>query len=211
MKRLMIVLALALFVIPSSAFAVAILDFGTGTAGSGGLLTISGLNASGSGIFIDTLTVNGTLGHDGVYNVDGAGISATATNGITGILSFDTASGNNFIKITGTVPGLQNSSVDLLTGTISNFTITNSGFTGSISATGPDSKDPVLLRALGILPSTPFNVFGFSLGFNLNGGGSPYTVTSTDILNTEVPEPSALLLIGSGMAILGALRLRKRS
>jgi len=202
MKRLLIVLALALLVIPATAFASAVLDFRTGgSTPSGGSLIISGANASGSGILIDALNVTGSL-HDGSYNVDGLQSNY-------GILDFDTSTGA--ITISGSVQTLVTNS-PLLTGTITGFSILlNDGRVGGVYISGTDFKDSALLTSLGISTTAQFGFVGSVFGYNLLQTGSPYIVESTDILNTDVPEPATLLLLGTGMAVLGAWRLRKRS
>lgn len=194
MRKYLILAALAILA-PLSATTLRanpVLDFGTGNAGAGGTLTISGGNVIGNNILIDVLRVSGT-NYDGVYDVNGAGTGAA---GSTALLSFSTVS--NTIQIVGSVPTLVNSAVTLLSGSIGSFNIAQGQFGGSFSATGPDAKNPALLAALGIPTSTQFQYFAFSIGFTGTGSG-PYTVVSSGIVNTAVPEPSAVLLLGFGL------------
>jgi hypothetical protein len=209
MKKIAFLMGLLIVVGCSQAFAVAVIDFGTGTAGPGGTINIVGTNANGSGIPIDTLTILGAPINNGVFDVSGTFISASATGGNSGVLAFDTAT--NTISITGGVPVLGVAPQVLLSGSFVSFTLTNTGVKGAIDATGVDNKAADLLRALGLPIDTPFELFGFSIGINTNGTGSPYTAVSTDMTNTAVPEPTALLLFGTGLAGLGLIAVRRKN
>jgi hypothetical protein len=187
---------LAMALTPAPARANAILDFGTGLAGSGGTLTISGGDAVGVGIPIGSLIVAGApQGNNSVGWITNA------------ILSFNTIT--NTISIDGTIAGLGiNSTVNLLTGSFSSFSITSNGFVGSITGSGSDIKGSELMSALGLPANTQWQLFGFSLGIDISGGGG-YTVTSTDITNTQTPEPGTMLMFGTGLISLGGLLRRK--
>lgn len=191
-----------------------VIDFGTGTAGSGGLIQPISGGWEGSGILIDTMLASGTPVNDGVYNVDGpaaATFNANNTprsNGTIGVLSFNTVTGD--FSITGSVPDLGVlAPVTLLSGTMGSFTtgFDAGGFTLHVMS-GTDTKNPALLSGLGIAAGTPFQFSGFSIAGIDNGDGT-YTATSTDISN--VPEPVTTGLLGLGLAGLAAARRRRRA
>src|SRR5438552_2455967 len=169
----------------ASANAVTIIEFGSGFGGAGGTINI-GANITGSGIFIDTVTIVGAPVNNGVFDVEGAGVCGDAVGGC-GLLSFD--KNLNTISLVGSIPSLGIlAPINLLSGDLSGgvSVLLNNGVTGSITASGRDSKARELLLAIGLDPSTQFAFFGFATGVNGTGQGSPYTAISTDITNTSV-------------------------
>ena len=214
------VLAVGVFTLAAGSANAAVIDFSTGNAGIGGILTIGATNITGSGILIDTVTIAGAT-VNGVFNVNGLGACADALGGC-GLLSFDRNA--NTISLIGSIPSLGiNSPVTLLTGDLNGgagVTVTmNDGATGGVNVSGHDTKHPDLLSAVGLAPGTTFNLFGGVIGFS-NTGASPYTADSTDIHNnsgpggggsgqTLVPEPGSLMLFGTGL-MGAATKLRRR-
>src|SRR6187549_185210 len=144
------VLAAAVFgLATASANAATVIDFGTGFGGAGGTLNI-GANITGSGIFIDTVTIIGAPVNNGVFDVEGAGVCGDAVGGC-GLLSFD--KNLDFITIVGSIPALGIlAPVNLLSGDLSGGVnvILNNGVVGSITASGNDTKSASLLTAIGL-------------------------------------------------------------
>ena len=187
------------FLVSASAYAdTVIIDMGTGLAPSGGVIQLSGGNATGTDIPIDSLSVAGAPTGNGVYDLSGSALSSDSN----GAASLDFNTSANTVTITGGVPGLgitDNSTV-LLTGSFTSFTVTPNGIFG---ATRPDTKSALLLAALGLPANTQFEYFGFSLT-GLQTGTDTYTAISTDFKNTAtVPDPGSGALLAIGGLLLG--------
>jgi len=205
-----VILALTLILPLSYAQATIILDFGTGDVGSGGTIKVlSGGYIEGTEIPVDVLTV--TI--DGVttaYDTFGTATGANNDGNGSAALSFNTQTGK--IEIVGGVAGLTGSSTyTLLSGTFSSLVPYISDSYVSISnARGLDTKNEVLLTALGIDPGITFEFFGFTFTADYNKELNSGSATSTDISN-KVPEPATILLLGSGLVLAGIYRRRSRS
>jgi len=211
MKRvlLMIGLIFSLSEFAAPVLAAPVLDFGTGFAGSGGSVTYDPAtkNVIGTGIPLDVLIVAGANNNNGVWDLSGGFVGGFG--GSAALLNFDTNSGN--ITVTGAIPTLGiNQNIDLLTGTIVGWDVIQSENTLRISEmTGSDVKHELLLAALGLDSLTPFTFVGFNIS-SKEGEAGPYVAFSTDILNTPVPIPPAILLLGGGLAGLAVIKRRLR-
>ena len=171
--------------------AAAVISFGTGTAGFGGVVSFSpgGGDFTGTNINIGALTIAGSTS-DGSYAV---------TNGV---LSFSTVTGS--LTIQGSVADLSISNQTLLTGTIADFFASDQGELSFFQAGGYSVLSTDLLSTIG-LSGTGFEYLAYNIESNSLG-----QVINTGVVNTTsvVPLPAAAWLFGS--AILGLLGVARR-
>ncbi|WP_447977358.1 PEP-CTERM sorting domain-containing protein [Candidatus Nitrospira bockiana] len=198
-------LALAvLFLGGQPASAAPVIDFGIIAPTVGTIdYSVAGGPLSGLGIDVDNVVGLNTPLNNGVTLpcvgcvlnfVSGPFTGSTATQWLFG------AGAPVSVTITGTAGPAAG---PLLVGSMQNASVTQVGGTFKIAgALFFDQKHPLLLEFYGLAAGTPF-VGGINISFSAVGV-PPDTFTSTqifsgDVVNTAVPEPSALLLLGSGL------------
>lgn len=197
---------------PIISFDDAAIDGGTiSYNGSGGALV-------GIDIAIDTLRGIDTPLNSGVYACTSCFLNfTTGTNTSEGPPVWLFGGGGVF-EITGTVAAA-GASGTLLTGTWTGAAAIGFGgvpgtFDIQFGGSGIDTKNPDLLTFFGISPTTPFSFAQTEIsgGASVGSDGSiSGTVHEVDVINTAVPEPTTLGLLGAGLFGVGALLRRRRS
>ena len=203
------VAAAATLIMAATASAAPVIDFSIGAAGSGGnIVGIGGGHVVGTDIPIGQVVFGDTPLLDGALrNVFGT--AAGSTGGGFGDLDFNTSTGD--ISILGCIPALGIGDEEclnpevLLEGKITGFINTGRGI---FVTSGTDFKNAQLLAAVGLPADTQF-VLDASVASNISGlGGNGSPAISVDIINTAVPEPATMVLLGTGL--LAAFRARRR-
>jgi len=186
--------AAAIAFAPGLSYAVSIIDF---SGQAGGTVTVSGGNAVGANISISHV--------QGTETPLNSGPQFVVTNGV---LDFDTLAGTLSIHGGVAAAGIADGSL-LLSGNISSFSITSNVAGISFTSTGLDTKNADLVAFFELPRDTKFAYFGLSIDATTVTAGT-YRAVSTDITNTAVPEPASVLLLGSGLAGIGAWGLKRR-
>jgi hypothetical protein len=221
-------LSLLLVAAPAAALPTINFDQGTGAGQAGGTLTYDGAGGPliGGGIGFGALAGFETAANAGVslFCVPNCQLDfttgANTAEGTVGGAAWVWEGGGSFV-----LDGTLNTAADGSGADIASGTLLTGTFTGALGLVGPegrllvigvgeDEKIGGLLAFYAIPEFLPFrfaNTEIVATGLVVGADGSlAGSVVNADLTNTQIPEGGTLLLFGSGMAGLSALRRWRR-
>ena len=212
----------------SKADAALLIDFDNAVLDGGQITSLGGGNYSGTDIVFDTIHYRDTTGGPGGTSLTLAGLqcgsssdSTTALSSDACHLSFNTALNTFELVADG---GLYAIGADLqaytsdtgglivapgetvLLGSFLGFFNLAGAESSLFAATGLDTKNADLLRYFGLPIDTGFQFANTEIYFNADG-----SITNSDLSNrvtSAVPEPTTMMLLGTGL--LAAFRARRK-
>jgi hypothetical protein len=221
-------LSLLLAAAPAAALPTINFDQGTGAGQAGGTLTYDGAGGPliGGGIGFGVLAGFDTATNAGVslFCVPnctlGFQTGPNTAEGAVGGAAWTWDGGGSFV-----LEGTLNTAADGSGAEIADGTLLSGTFTGALGLVGPEGRLLVIgvgedekigaLLDFYAIPSFPDFRFAdteiVASGLTVDADGSlSGEVTNADLTNTQIPEGGTLLLFGSGMAGLSALRRWRR-
>lgn len=223
---------LGVLVMVGPASAQVILDFGPGLTGTSGSCTLTSTDAKCTGVGVGVLGVSNDGADSGTYGVD-SGLMSFDLNTSTPSSDFVTISGsvdclaNSTLTTVGN-PCFGHSAGDVVLASETLLSESGTGLSasiilgppGAVSWVGPDEKSQDLLRLLGLSTSLCSGSPGMCIGWNFSPpafadivqqASGAYQVTSYDISNAAVPEPTSVLLLGTILfGVTGLIRRHAR-
>jgi hypothetical protein len=193
------------------------------------LANTSYFTGTGANTAYNNAVVAASLSPNGPYTFSGANIinSNTEYADPTGVDFFAFQNNNSASPGSALTFGISGTTLTTLSGTGSieitlpanifavGFTLTSNGLSqlcGNVDSTDSGCSNPALIanssdtEFIGIVSTTAIS----TIWIGRNVGGPPYIVNFSDATGSTTPEGRSLLLLGSGLVLIGLLKRRQR-